>query len=644
MCGIAGFSGEFAEHSLTKALESLDHRGPDDSGSYFSESRTTALGHTRLSILDLSILGHQPMVSPCSKVAVVFNGEIYNYVQLRDELRCKGFVFQSVSDTEVLLNLYLDCGEKLMRSLNGIFSFAIWDERISTLLIARDAFGVKPLYYYSGSSKFAFSSELKSLIHLVPHSKKLDYSAIQSYLTFLYCPGNSTPLADIHKLLPGHALLIKEGQISRQWNWYSLPVFSTPPLVTSLDNCLNGLVDHLRSAVHSQLISDVPLGAFLSGGLDSSAIVAFAREIIPDISCFTIEVSGVEDEGFSDDLPFARHVSKYLDVNLEIVQVDAAQMASGIEQMVWQLDEPLADPAALNVLFISQLARRQGIKVLLSGAGGDDLFTGYRRHLAFGSEFLWSWLPRRIRIIFREFTQHLPPSHPFCRRLAKAFSGAHLNGDARLVNYFRWIDRSDLKSLFSPAFRQTLGEADADEPMLDFLSELPVNTHPIDRMLALEQRFFLVDHNLIYTDRMSMAAGVEVRVPFLDLDLAEFASSIPPAFKQRGRCGKWILKKAMEPYLPHDVIYRQKSGFGVPLRRWLRVELHDWLSDTLSPFRLQQRGLFDPQAVQQLIAANAEGSVDASYTLLSLACIEIWCKYFIDVAPPLNSNSELPIV
>jgi asparagine synthase (glutamine-hydrolysing) len=341
-------------------------------------------------------------------------------------------------------------------------------------------------------------------------------------------------------------------------------------------------------------------------------------------------VQGTSDEGFSNDLPYAHRVAAHLKVPLEVVQVDAAGMAAGLEEMVWQLDEPLADPAPLNVLYISGLARDQGIKVLLSGVGGDDLFTGYRRHLALRSERFWTWLPRHLRIQLRQLTGQLPVSFPFGRRLRKAFSGAHLDGDARLVHYFRWIERSDLDALYTLDFRAALCHAQAEDPMLAFLAELPKCTSPLERMLALDQRFFLADHNLTYTDKMSMAAGVEVRVPFLDLDLVEFASRIPSRYKQRGQEGKWVLKKAMEPYLPHDVIYRPKSGFGAPLRRWLRVELRDWLADVLSPERLHSRGLFDPQAVQRLIAANDEGKLDASYTLLSLACIEIWCKFFID--------------
>ena len=299
--------------------------------------------------------------------------------------------------------------------------------------------------------------------------------------------------------------------------------------------------------------------------------------------------------------------------------------------MVMQLDEPLADPAPLNVLYISRIARENGIKVLLSGAGGDDLFTGYRRHRALQAERYWDWLPRSMRVGMQELGRKLDQRRAWGRRLRKLSSGAALEGDARLVNYFIWSEHQDLMALYTPAFRAELGETKAETPMLEFLADLPQHCQPLERMLALEQRFFLADHNLTYTDKMSMAAGVEVRVPFLDLELVEFAACIPGELKQRGREGKWILKRAMEAYLPNEVIYRPKSGFGAPLRRWMRFDLRELLGDLLSVESLRRRGLFEPAAVHNLIAANDEGRIDASYTLLSLLCIELWCRHFLDI-------------
>jgi len=653
MCGIAGYlfklGASNVNQSLLAARVALAHRGPDDFGVFEDSKYGVGLAHTRLSIQDLSPLGHQPMVSADGRVALVFNGEIYNFRELRAELLEKGREFRGQSDTEVLLQLYLASRHEpenisaLLRRLNGIFALAIWDADEEALLIARDGLGVKPLYFSTTGRGLTFASEIKSLMPLLTPADgttsglgNVDYTALDRYLTYLWCPGGQTPSEKVRKLLPGEALWVKHGEIHSRFTWYRLPSFSSVAGssasrgVMPLESAITGTARHLREAVHRQMVSDVPVGAFLSGGLDSSSVVAFAREQNPDIRCFTIDAMGVADEEMADDLPYARRVAEHLRVPLEVLRVDPIQMAADLPDMVAQLDEPLADPAPLNVLYISRLARQQGIKVLLSGAGGDDLFTGYRRHRALMTERYWNWLPDKVLGWLDAGSQHLNTSRPLGRRLRKLFGGAALKGDERLVHYFRWASRADLMALYTPAFRSALADNRAETPMLEFLAELPAETEPLERMLALEQRFFLADHNLVYTDKMSMAVGVEVRVPFLDLDLVEFAARIPSRYKQRGGEGKWILKKAMEPYLPRDVIYRPKSGFGAPLRRWLRVELRDWLADTLSPQRLNSRGLFDAAAVQRLIQDNSTGRIDASYTLLSLACIEMWCQHFLD--------------
>ena len=630
MCGVLGYSGIFDSTWLTAGIAAIAHRGPDDSGEFFDNSAGIGLGHVRLSILDLSPAGHQPMASLDGKVVLVFNGEIYNFRELRSELDAKGFVFRGHSDTEVLLNLYLVEGKDMLSRLNGIFAFALWDGRSKSLFIARDGLGVKPLYYSATSRGVAFASEIKGLLPMVTEARELDLVSLHRYLSFLWCPGEGTPLKAVRKLLPGEAMVIRGGKIERKWIWYKLPVFRG--LIPDLDEkvSLRGTVSHLRQAVQRQMVADVPVGAFLSGGLDSSAVVAFARELNPDIHCFTIEAAGGQEEGANDDLPYARRVAKHLGVPLDVVGIEAHRMAGDLERMVVHLDEPLADPAPLNVLYISQLAREQGMKVLLSGAGGDDLFTGYRRHRAVQAERLWRWLPAFARSGLDRAAASLDQRRAWARRLAKFFNGAGLEGDARLANYFAWARESDLLGLYSDGFREQLGCVVAASPMLDFLRPLPSDIQSLDRMLALEQRFFLTDHNLTYTDKMSMAAGVEVRVPFLDIELVDFVQRIPLHLKQRGQVGKWILKKAMEPYLPRDVIYRPKAGFGAPLRRWMRHDLRELLGDLLSTASLNKRGLFNPQAVQGLFAANDAGKVDASYTLFSILCIEIWCRKFVD--------------
>ena len=631
MCGIIGISGSVNESKLQEGISLLSHRGPDDSGIFIDKESGIGLGHTRLSIQDLSTAGHQPMIDTTGDIVLIFNGEIYNFNELRIKLEDKGYSFCGHSDTEVLMNLYIDLGKEMFIHLNGIFALAIWDKRDASLLIARDALGVKPLYYATiQTGGVAFASEIKALLELTPCNTELDIESLNRYLSFLWCPGSGTPLKMVKKLLPGEAIIIKDGSIVERWSWYKLPIFSKPKKDISKKYAISGIDKYLRRAVHRQMVSDVPVGAFLSGGLDSSAIVSFAIEKDPNIRCFTIETTGDQDKGIIDDLPYAKRVAKHLNVSLDVVTIDSHRMANDLESMVIQLDEPLADPAALNVSYISKLAREQGIKVLLSGAGGDDLFTGYRRHYALQLERYWAWMPRSARIGLQNFIGNINVNSPIQRRVTKMFSGAGSDSTDRLINYFRWSSDAVLQSLYSPEFRQELAESNANQIMQDFLEPIIDDTSSLDQMLTLEQRFFLADHNLIYTDKMSMAEGVEVRTPFLDLDLVEFSSKIPNRLKQKGSIGKWVFKRAMEPYLPKEIIYRPKTGFGAPLRTWIKNDLREMLRDLLSIDSVNKRGLFSAKAVQQLIVDNENGKIDASYTLLSLLCIEIWCRAYIN--------------
>lgn len=629
MCGIFGLVGHFDPLLLDAMAKSLEHRGPDDQGIYFNYAQGVGLGQTRLSIIDLSVAGHQPMYDASSRYVVVYNGEIYNFRALRAELEASGVVFRSHSDTEVLLEFFARFGEAALPRLNGIFAIAIWDHERRELFLARDGLGVKPLFFTEGRLGFGFASELKALMPLL-EQRTLDAVSLHRYLSFLWCPGEGTPLREVRKLLPGEAMVVRNGRIERRWAWYELPARRGLGEFLAESEIIQATDAALRTAVQSQLVADVPVGAFLSGGLDSSAVAAFACEMKPDLRCFTIELTGGNDAGFADDLPYARQVARHLGVELDVVTVDASRMAMDLERMIHMLDEPLADPAPLNVLYISQLARERGYKVLLSGSGGDDLFTGYRRHVALRYEGLWSWLPPVAREVLATAANRLDAGTAIGRRAQRLFANAGADGPHRLAGYFAWAPEARLRSLYSPAFAAELGDQRADEPLVTFIAGMAPGVPPMEQMLALEQRFFLADHNLAYTDRMSMAAGVEVRVPFLDPDLVELASRIPDRFKQRGRIGKWVLKKAMEPYLPHEVIYRPKTGFGAPLRRWLRHELAPLLNEMVSFETLTRRGLFDPVAVQALRDDDEAGRIDAAYTLLSLMCIEIWCRRYVD--------------
>jgi len=641
MCGINGFYGNFAA-GLAKSMNDITaHRGPDGSGIYYNSEAKIGLAHRRLAIIDLSNHADQPLWDATKTIAVVFNGEIFNYLQLKQELLAKGFQFLTNTDTEILVNLYLAYGIDMLNKLNGMFAFAIYDTRSEELFIARDQLGIKPLYYAELPKGFLFSSELKALLQEPSLSREINPQAVQSYLTYLWSPATQTMLQTVKKLEPGHALIISAHLIKKHWRFYDLPYTNPIKANMSFEEARDNLDQHLRKAVERQLISDVPVGAFLSGGLDSSSIVALAKQIKPDfaIECFTINLGqqAHKAEGFIDDLPFAKQVAKHLQVNLHVVDVDHS-ICEGIEHMLYHLDEPQADPAAINTYLIAKLARDQGVKVLLSGAGGDDIFTGYRRHYALLKERYWQWLPGVAKAILAKSSQWLPQNLPLARRLAKVFQYAGLAANDRLASYFYWINPQLRTELFSDNFKYLLQKTANVEPLLNSLANLPEATHDLNKMLYLEAKHFLADHNLNYTDKMSMAAGVEVRVPLLDIELIDFVTQLPIDMKQRGRIGKWLFKKNMEAYLPKQVIYRPKTGFGAPLRHWVKHELNELIQETLSKHSIDKRGIFNANTVSKLIALNKQNKIDATYTIFSLLCIELWCRMFCDKVTQSSLN------
>jgi len=330
------------------------------------------------------------------------------------------------------------------------------------------------------------------------------------------------------------------------------------------------------------------------------------------------------------DLPYARRVADALNVDLHEISVDHT-MADRLPEMIYQLDEPQADPAILNALFICELASDHGIKVLLSGAGGDDIFTGYRRHHALTLEKYWSWLPISVRSAMSAGASSLPTDKALFRKIRKAFSNAGQSPDERIAGYFNWLDPDNSFSLLSQDFRQDMISADITETMMTSLEALPDDVPRINKMLNLDAKYFLTDHNLNYTDKMGMSCGVEVRVPLIDKDLVALAARLPISMKQKGRVGKWIFKKAMEGILPNEVIYRPKTGFGVPLRQWLQGDFGRYLQDSFASKKFQQRGVFDPNTVNDLLQDTLSGKIDGTYSLLSILCQEIWCQKFIDV-------------
>ena len=633
MCGIAGFSGSFDRSLLERMSDAIRHRGPDDADALFLADDGVGLAHRRLSIIDLSSAGRQPMWDATRTVCIVYNGEIYNYRELRSSLERDGFAFCSHSDTEVILNLYLRDGDAMLGKLNGIFALALWDARSRSLLIARDGLGVKPLYLASTPSGVVFASELKSVVLAPGVSRSLDMDAVRQYLRFLWCPAPQTMLEGVRKVLPGHALRVSRGKITSEWQFYDLP-FDAEAAQWSDAEAIASTRDVIAAAVERQMVADVPVGAFLSGGLDSSAVVAFARQHkqAEPLKCFTIGFTQgtTAAEGIPDDLPYARSVAAALGVRLEEVSV-APPSIDDVSSMVYQLDEPQADLAPLNVGIISRAAREAGVKVLLSGAGGDDIFSGYRRHQSLKLEPVWSWLPQPARGALRTLSQRVPTRHPTLRRAAKVFGQAHRTPNERIASYFYWIDPERSDALFAGDVLRD-ARPSATDTLVETVERLPAEMARLNKMLYLDTKFFLADHNLNYTDKMSMAHGIEVRVPLLDYEVVRHAGRLPVDDKQRGPTTKWVFRKAMEGVLPRDVIYRPKTGFGVPLREWMSGPLRPLVDDVLSERSLAARGIFSPSAVRGLIDLDRRRQVDAAYPILSIACIELWCRAFVDAS------------
>ena len=648
MCGIAGFMGNFPPDLLDKMGHAIAHRGPDDQDTIHIQTKRgdVGLAHRRLSIIDLSAGGHQPQVSNCAKcgtqegrtnpqnVWVTYNGEIYNFKELRSQLAELGHTFHSESDTEVLLHLYIEYGIEMVEKLNGIFAFAIYDGRpeISpepTLWIARDHFGTKPLYYSETGAGVLFASEIKAITAWDGLDRAIDCDAVAQSLSYLWIPTPRTTFEHVKKLPPATILKIQNGKITKSWKYYS-PPFTNDKFSASAETLALDVTSNIKTAVQRQLIADVPVGFFLSGGLDSSALVAMSKALNKDAKfpCFTIDFTGdkFSSEGMVDDLPYAQLVADHLDVPLHTIQV-GHEMAHDLEKMIYHLDEPQADVSALNVMYISRYAKDMGIKVLLGGTGGDDIYTGYRRHRALLMEKYWAWAPKPARHGLRFMSQHLPKQHPSSRRISKLFENADLSQHERLIGYFLWQKEKSVTALLSGDAQNRLTET-VTAPLERTLNGNQKSLDPIDQMLSLEIAHFLADHNLNYTDKMGMAEGVEIRVPFLDVDLVKHALQIPNHMKQRGSEGKWVFKKAMEPYLPHNVIYRPKTGFGAPVRSWIKGPLRELLFDTIHAKSFVERGVFDSKKIQDLADANHNGSVDAAYTLLGVICNEIWMKKF----------------
>lgn len=660
MCGIAGYAGYFDRKLLTEMCGRIQHRGPDDFGTIFipDGNHLIGLGHQRLSIIDLSSTSKQPMTVTCSicqvernlddkkKIWLSYNGELYNYRELRQDLVIKGHQFQTQSDTEVIIHMYAEYGLDMLSKLNGMFAFALYDGRTSgqkngvkpgDLILVRDALGVKPLYYAESRKGVLFSSELKAILADPEIDKTVDHTAIHYYLAYLSCPAPHTPLVAIKKVEPGQAFIIRNRAIVKKWYFYDLS-YENIMLSRNENDLVDELAQKFENAVNRQMVADVPVGAFLSGGLDSSAIVAMMKKHNPKefFKCYSIGFKGdnFDKEGYVCDLPYAKKVAEHLKVDLRVLEINA-NVIQHLEEMLYYLDEPQADPAPINALLIARAAREDGMKVLMSGAGGDDIFSGYRRHQALQMEHLWTWLPRPFRSIMGGVSRQLSEGRgfigvkkPILRRLTKLFSYIDSPPLERIVSYFYWGTEGLRRSLYTKEMSLALSDINTATPLLNSLNRNSQISSPLNQMLYLECKHFLADHNLNYTDKVTMAAGVETRVPFLDLELVEYVNRLPVQLKIKNNQCKFILKKAMERYLPRDVIYRPKTGFGAPLRQWLHGDLKPLINDVLSEEAMKKRGFFDHKALNQLIKKDKKGQVDAAYTIFSVLCIELWMRKF----------------
>jgi asparagine synthase (glutamine-hydrolysing) len=639
MCGIIGIIARY-DAKFKKSIDLIAHRGPDSTGYYIQEN--LLLGHTRLSIQDLSEKGNQPMYSADGRYVIIFNGEIYNHNQIRQEL-LPDIPFKSSGDTETVLYGFIKYGHEILNKLNGIFAFAVYDKQTDVIFIARDQFGIKPLYFYRDDQKFLFGSELKSFLP-VGIQKELLPAALLNYIRFLWSPGEETPFKLVKKLLPGSYMTFKLDHfiLANPIQYYH---FKKDNLADdySEEQYIDQLEALLLKALERQMLSDVPIGFFLSGGLDSSLLVAMARKLYParEIQCFTIDVGAAKSkkEGFTDDLFYAKKVAEELKVELNIVkaEIDVVKL---FDKMVWHLDEPQADAAPLNVLKIASLARDKNIKVLIGGAAGDDLFSGYRRHSALRFEKLIVRIPLLVRSLIKKWTQLLPSRIPLFRRIKKFTLNLDKSPLDRQLGYFEWLSNDLAMSLFAPKFKKNLTDLEPFKYFLKVQKDLPEQISDLDRMLYWELKTFLVDHNLNYTDKMTMAFGVEARVPYLDLDVVDFSRKIPTYLKIKNNEVKYILKKVAERYLPHDLIYRPKTGFGAPVREWITRDLESIIEERLSKERLEKRGIFDADKVWQLIEDNKSGKIDASYSIWALLAIESWCMQFIDDLELNNVNNQ----
>lgn len=656
MCGISGLVNCGDGETLARMTHVQAHRGPDDSGLWerrFPDGSCIGLGSRRLAILDLSPLGHMPMGNEDRTLWITYNGEIYNFAELRRELESKGHRFASHTDTEVLLRLYQQEGPDCVRRLNGMFAFAICDLRSGSpmLFLARDHFGIKPFYYYHDGRRFAFASEIKALLQVPEVKAELDPESLHQYLTFLWVPDPSTMFRHILKLPAGHYATLRDGKLRLTQYWDLTFPPTSHSYLRSEDELTEEIRDRFRRSVEAQMVSDVPIGAFLSAGLDSSSIVAMmAKATNRPIRTYTITFPRKYRVGEStlDDPEVATRLARQLGCENQriVVEPDVTDL---LPRLVWHMDEPTADPALITAYLVCREARKQAT-VLLSGVGGDELFAGYRKYVAHYWAEIYGYIPPAVRGVAKAGLAALPslrgtPLKGRLRLAKKMARSASLDPIDRFIANCTYLDGAQKKGLYTPEFAAA---ASGFDPAIQHRAAFDRvgDADFLHQMLYLDTKIFMVSLNLTYNDKMSMASSVEVRVPFLDREFAEFAAwNVPPHLKLKGSVRpttKYIFRKAMAGILPREVLHQPKAGFAAPVDYWLAHDLKEMVGDLLSASQVSNRGMFRPESVERLIDEHRSGRQDWSMQLWQLLTLELWMQVFLD-GKDEGFESALPV-
>jgi asparagine synthase (glutamine-hydrolysing) len=636
MCGIYGvldLHGAPVDGARLDAMAAKTvHRGPDDEGRHVDGA--LAIGMRRLSVIDVDG-GHQPLTNEDGTLWLVANGELYNYRELRAELAAQGHRFRTRSDCEILLHLYERDGDRLLERVNGMFAFALWDAPRRRLLVGRDRLGIKPVYVAHDSRRLAFASEAKALLALDRRTPALDRAALRAYLGLGYVPAPQSIFAGVRKLPPATLLVAEDGRVEERRYW-TLP--STVDSSLTEADWIGRVRERLEASVAMQMVSDVPIGAFLSGGVDSSAVVAFmARHTPHPVKTYAIGFQGGAAESYYSELPHARAVARHFGTEHHEILVKPDVVAL-LPKLAWHLDEPVADSAFVTTYLVSEFARRD-VTVILSGVGGDELFGGYRRYLGGFYRARLDRVPRPLRRAATALADRLPADRhsPLldAMRLARGFlASAELPFEERYRSYMDVFPEASVAEILRAPMaddRDALGEALAAATSNDELN----------RMFTVDAATQLPDDLLLLTDRMSMAVSLECRVPLLDHELVELAATMPQAVKVKGGRLKHAMKEALRGVLPDEILERRKRGFGAPMGAWLKRELAPVLKETLSPEAIERRGWLEPAPVAQLIDDHRANRIDGTDRLLALVNLEVWARVYLDARAPDDVTEEL---